>query len=99
MSLHSYPKSKGVHSIVPTKCKQVVYYAQDINHDDEDAILQLSRSLGNAWILRKGAVDIACDGSLIRKFDGHPASPRRCGGQGDILAGMLATFLFRSLSG
>eukprot|EP00092_Neocalanus_flemingeri_P012609 GFUD01013590.1.p1 GENE.GFUD01013590.1~~GFUD01013590.1.p1 ORF type:complete len:374 (+),score=61.88 GFUD01013590.1:240-1361(+) len=59
---------------------------------DVDTLEDLSRALGNLTIILKGAHDMISDG----KFTEHchaGGSPRRCGSQGDILSGMLATFL------
>ncbi len=43
-------------------------------------------------ILRKGAVDIICDGEMFILLC-EPASPRRCGGQGDVMAGMVGLWM------
>jgi len=58
---------------------------------------QLCDKLGNVTIVRKGKKDIICNGSgnseehfLIYDDEG---SPRRCGGQGDILSGAMGTFI------
>ncbi|KAJ1566378.1 hypothetical protein HK405_010072 [Cladochytrium tenue] len=57
-----------------------------------EAAAELSRRLGNVFIMQKGSEDVLTDGttSIACSF---PGSPRRCGGQGDILSGTLATFL------
>ncbi|KAJ1553033.1 hypothetical protein HK405_009176 [Cladochytrium tenue] len=57
-----------------------------------EAAAELSRRLGNVLIMQKGSDDVLTDGttSIACSF---PGSPRRCGGQGDILSGTLATFL------
>ncbi|KDO35375.1 YjeF [Saprolegnia parasitica CBS 223.65] len=53
---------------------------------------QLSQKLGHVAILRKGEVDMASDGvsTFTNTLDG---SPRRCGGQGDVVAGTVGAFL------
>jgi len=52
----------------------------------------LARVMGGVTICRKGWVDIISDGSPVAMYSGTRGSPRRCGGQGDILAGLVATF-------
>jgi len=47
---------------------------------------RLARKLGGVTILRKGAVDIISNGEHAA-FCTETGSPRRCGGQGDVLAG------------
>jgi len=52
----------------------------------------LAQTMGGVTVFRKGAVDIVCNGEkfiLISK----PCSLRRCGGQGDILAGVIGLWL------
>lgn len=51
----------------------------------------LSRKMGNVTIVQKGEDDIISDGdnALVCTAEG---SPRRCGGQGDLLSGVLGTF-------
>ena len=59
---------------------------------DAELVEELSRALGNLTVIYKGAHDMISNGKFTE--DCHAGgSPRRCGGQGDILAGMLATFL------
>ncbi|MQM09036.1 hypothetical protein Taro_041897 [Colocasia esculenta] len=60
------------------------------DHDAPEELLSLSRSIGGATILRKGKADLISDGknvSMVSIF----GSPRRCGGQGDILSGRLVS--------
>ncbi|XP_077984226.1 ATP-dependent (S)-NAD(P)H-hydrate dehydratase-like [Glandiceps talaboti] len=54
-------------------------------------VMILARSLGNVTIVRKGENDIIADGDNVLVCCGE-GSPRRCGGQGDILAGTMGTF-------
>ncbi|OQS04428.1 hypothetical protein THRCLA_03340 [Thraustotheca clavata] len=53
---------------------------------------QLSQSLGNVTVLQKGKQDSVSDGTttLTNTIEG---CPRRCGGQGDVLAGTVGSFL------
>ena len=62
-----------------------------------DIVEELSRALGHVTIIHKGEQDIISDGYCTE--DCHAGgSPRRCGGQGNILTGMVATFLHWSYS-
>lgn len=47
--------------------------------------------LGNVCIIQKGAIDQCSDGEQVIGNDEF-GSPRRCGGQGDVLAGCIGTF-------
>uniref|UniRef100_A0A183TXD1 ATP-dependent (S)-NAD(P)H-hydrate dehydratase n=1 Tax=Toxocara canis TaxID=6265 RepID=A0A183TXD1_TOXCA len=60
-----------------------------------EAAKQLAKHLG-CTVLQKGAVDIITDGTQLG-FGKTIGSPRRCGGQGDLLNGALAVFLFWAL--
>jgi len=76
-------------------------------HDHSAEVLELSRRLGGVGVLRKGTRDVmavaatdgapgppgAPAGALALVCVAEPSSPRRCGGQGDVLAGVLGTFL------
>jgi len=52
----------------------------------------LSRALNNVMILQKGLVDVITDGNdtFLVAVEG---AAKRCGGQGDVLAGTVGTFL------
>lgn len=52
----------------------------------------LSRALGNVTIMQKGAVDIVSNGHTSA-FCATKGSNRRCGGQGDVLAGTSGLFM------
>ncbi len=58
----------------------------------------LSIALGRVTILRKGAQDILTSGDAVFVLE-DPGSPRRCGGQGDLLAGCLGVALHWSQKG
>lgn len=65
---------------------------KNLSHDvTESDVQELSKSLGNITIVRKGIVDIISDGIHTVKCD-EIGSPRRCGGQGDLLSGSMGTF-------
>ena len=47
---------------------------------------ELARALGNVTIVHKGNTDIISNGKFTENC-GSGGCPRRCGGQGDLLAG------------
>lgn len=59
---------------------------------DASDLQALCWSLNNVTVLQKGKSDRASDGTVIITCD-EPGSYRRCGGQGDIAAGILAVFM------
>ncbi|CAL1532462.1 unnamed protein product [Lymnaea stagnalis] len=59
-------------------------------------VTELSRKLGHVTILQKGPHDIITDGENVLVCS-ETGSPRRCGGQGDLLSGSLGVFLFWAL--
>ncbi|KAI2806155.1 hypothetical protein BLOT_005166 [Blomia tropicalis] len=65
--------------------------SQPIGDDPKTAVEELARTLGHITILRKGSQDIISNGHHTFVGD-EIGSPRRCGGQGDILAGSIGTF-------
>jgi len=56
-----------------------------------DHVLALCQHLGNVTILLKHQYDIISDGLNILRSK-EVGSPRRCGGQGDVVAGACGTF-------
>ncbi|KAL3183657.1 hypothetical protein MRX96_033755 [Rhipicephalus microplus] len=64
--------------------------------DRMEAARQLARGLGNVTVLAKGAEDVVTDGrvSLTCREQG---SPRRCGGQGDIICWLKYRTAFSAL--
>lgn len=74
--------------------KRLVEKVLDCEVDDNDAsaqLLSLARRIGGVTILRKGKSDLISDGVTVNKVCNY-GSPRRCGGQGDILSGSVAVF-------
>ncbi|KAG8254155.1 ATP-dependent (S)-NAD(P)H-hydrate dehydratase-like [Homalodisca vitripennis] len=56
---------------------------------------KLSSAIGpRVTILIKGERDIIIRGKTVLNYETTKGSPRRCGGQGDILSGCLGTFAF-----
>lgn len=65
--------------------------ASNKTDDPKKIVEKLAQSLGNVTILRKGPEDIISNGHAT--FGCHEkGSLRRCGGQGDLLSGAVATF-------
>lgn len=63
------------------------------NNDQKSAVELLAKTLGHITILRKGPKDIISNGTYTY-ISNEPGSPRRCGGQGDILSGVISTFSY-----
>jgi len=59
---------------------------------DPSLVSEVAAMLGHVTIMHKGLRDVITDGRDTVEC-GAAGSPRRCGGQGDLLAGSLATFL------
>ncbi|KAI8055129.1 YjeF domain-containing protein [Syncephalis plumigaleata] len=63
-----------------------------VNSSPSAAAEQLSHQLGGVTIVQKGSTDIIAQGSIVLHCDVN-GSLKRCGGQGDILGGLIATFI------
>ena len=63
--------------------------------DEATVYASIARSLGGPTLVRKGAVDLICDGTAegLVLENAEPGCLKRCGGQGDVLAGTIATLL------
>ncbi|KAL9656178.1 hypothetical protein ABK040_007795 [Willaertia magna] len=59
---------------------------------EKEELIFVSKELGNVCIVRKGQVDLIAKGDNVISCELQNASPRRCGGQGDVLSGVLGTF-------
>jgi len=59
---------------------------------DPKLVEELAQGLGNLTVIHKGATDLISNGKYTEDC-ASGGSPRRCGGQGDLLSGSLATFL------
>lgn len=68
-----------------------VLHCEVHDQDASDELASLARSIGGVTILRKGKTDLISDGSTVNEVSIF-GSPRRCGGQGDILSGSVAVF-------
>ena len=76
-------------------------YTSRESPDDSKETMDLCKEIGkklggkiNVVLVRKGFRDIITDGKLSISVGINNPSPRRCGGQGDVLSGSLGTFLF-----
>ncbi|KAK3768078.1 hypothetical protein RRG08_009204 [Elysia crispata] len=56
-----------------------------------ESLKQLCCELGHVTIVHKGLHDIISDGDKVLTYS-NPGSPRRCGGQGDLLSGSMGLF-------
>ncbi|XVF38153.1 hypothetical protein REPUB_Repub20aG0075200 [Reevesia pubescens] len=75
--------------------KRLVQKVLDCDVNDQDAhgeLLSLCKGIGGVTILRKGKSDLISDGEIVQSVSIY-GSPRRCGGQGDILSGSVAVFI------
>lgn len=75
---------------------EAVFPGQEINVADHETLGPLlSKEIGpRVTVLIKGERDIIVRGDTIMNYETTKGSPRRCGGQGDILSGCLGTFAF-----
>eukprot|EP01119_Soliformovum_irregulare_P007368 TRINITY_DN19777_c0_g1_i1.p1 TRINITY_DN19777_c0_g1~~TRINITY_DN19777_c0_g1_i1.p1 ORF type:complete len:338 (-),score=81.31 TRINITY_DN19777_c0_g1_i1:237-1184(-) len=60
--------------------------------EDDNNLSELCQKLGGVTILRKGKHDQVSNGEMLLTTDSE-GSPRRCGGQGDVLTGASAALL------
>ncbi|XP_073412933.1 ATP-dependent (S)-NAD(P)H-hydrate dehydratase isoform X3 [Dendrobates tinctorius] len=60
--------------------------------DQHGSVLRLSQAMGNITIVQKGEWDLISDGDKVLVCN-HEGSSRRCGGQGDLLAGSLGVLV------
>uniref|UniRef100_A0A673UKE9 ATP-dependent (S)-NAD(P)H-hydrate dehydratase n=1 Tax=Suricata suricatta TaxID=37032 RepID=A0A673UKE9_SURSU len=64
--------------------------------DRREAVRRLSQALGNVTVVQKGEQDVLSDGQHVLEC-AHEGSGRRCGGQGDLLAGALGVLVHWAL--
>ncbi|XP_062182787.1 ATP-dependent (S)-NAD(P)H-hydrate dehydratase-like isoform X2 [Phragmites australis] len=64
----------------------------DVNEETaSEQLTALCQKIGGVTIMRKGKADLISDGKTVTQVSTF-GSPRRCGGQGDILSGSVAVF-------
>uniref|UniRef100_A0A6B2LAY6 ATP-dependent (S)-NAD(P)H-hydrate dehydratase n=1 Tax=Arcella intermedia TaxID=1963864 RepID=A0A6B2LAY6_9EUKA len=72
-------------------CTRVL--SRDVTNEDRNAtVMELAKKLGYVTIVSKGPTDIISDGNIVVECS-QESSPRRVGGQGDVLAGTIGTFV------
>ncbi|VAH94207.1 unnamed protein product [Triticum turgidum subsp. durum] len=74
--------------------KRLVQKVLNCEVNEENASEQLTalcQKIGGVTIMRKGKADVISDGKKVTQVSTF-GSPRRCGGQGDILSGSVAVF-------
>ncbi|KQJ88687.1 ATP-dependent (S)-NAD(P)H-hydrate dehydratase isoform X1 [Brachypodium distachyon] len=74
--------------------KRLVQKVLNCDVDEENASEQLTtlcQKIGGVTIMKKGKADVISDGKQVTQVSTF-GSPRRCGGQGDILSGSVALF-------
>ncbi|PIN22194.1 putative sugar kinase [Handroanthus impetiginosus] len=71
---------------------QKVLQCEVNDQDGTEQLLSLAKGIGGVTILRKGGSDFISNGETVSSV-GMFGSPRRCGGQGDILSGSVAVFI------
>ncbi|CAO2141501.1 unnamed protein product, partial [Urochloa humidicola] len=74
--------------------KRLVQKVLNCDVNEEIAAEQLTllcQKIGGVTIMRKGKADVISDGKTVTQVSTF-GSPRRCGGQGDILSGSVAVF-------
>ncbi|GAQ89591.1 hypothetical protein KFL_005400010 [Klebsormidium nitens] len=70
-------------------------FGPDYKHQQTDTgqqLRDLAARLGHVTVVQKGPADQVSDGDTVQAF-GEFGSPRRVGGQGDIMAGSIAIFM------
>ncbi|CAI0466299.1 unnamed protein product [Linum tenue] len=91
--VHGYPLAVLTPNV--NEYKRLVQTVLKCEVDDADAHGQLSslaKQIGGVTILRKGRSDLISDGDIVNSVS-ICGSPRRCGGQGDILSGSFLLVL------
>ncbi|KAJ1275390.1 hypothetical protein BS78_05G132100 [Paspalum vaginatum] len=74
--------------------KRLVQKVLNCDVEDETASDQLNtlcQKIGEVTIMQKGKADLISDGKTVTQVSTF-GSPRRCGGQGDVLSGSVAVF-------
>ncbi|GJN28136.1 hypothetical protein PR202_gb16221 [Eleusine coracana subsp. coracana] len=70
----------------------------DIDQETPEQLIALCQKIGGVTIMRKGKEDLICDGKTVTQVSTY-GSPRRCGGQGDILAGRVNPMTLGCIAG
>ncbi|GJN06788.1 hypothetical protein PR202_ga24549 [Eleusine coracana subsp. coracana] len=81
--------------------KRLVQKVLNCDIDQEtpsEQLIALCQKIGGVTIMRKGKEDLICDGKTVTQVSTY-GSPRRCGGQGDILAGRVNPMTLGCIAG
>ncbi|KAK6117241.1 hypothetical protein DH2020_049006 [Rehmannia glutinosa] len=71
---------------------QKVLQSEVNDQNGTQQLVSLAKGIGGVTILRKGGSDFISNGDAVGAVSAF-GSPRRCGGQGDILSGSVAVFI------
>jgi ATP-dependent NAD(P)H-hydrate dehydratase len=87
-------KDSDTHFNIKIEKDEIIYFEkayllQENNYFTKE--IKLAKKLNNKIILKKGEVDIITNGNVLLLV-GNEGSQKRCGGIGDILNGIIATF-------
>ena len=66
----------------------VLYYHKQISNETTCFASSLSNKLGDVTIIQKGMIDVIAKGETVTRVT-EEGSLRRCGGQGDVVAGVM----------
>jgi len=93
--LHGYPRAVVTPNAMEFSRLVKAVLHKDVSpcvSPDPRLVEDLAARMGNITVLHKGCPDIISNGKVTEECSAG-GSPRRCGGQGDVLSGSLATFL------
>eukprot|EP00245_Coleochaete_scutata_P014958 TRINITY_DN6484_c0_g1_i1.p1 TRINITY_DN6484_c0_g1~~TRINITY_DN6484_c0_g1_i1.p1 ORF type:complete len:343 (+),score=50.02 TRINITY_DN6484_c0_g1_i1:83-1111(+) len=93
--IHGYPLAILTPNVNEHKRLAARILGETTKPPDDDPSSQLrllAETLGGVTVVHKGASDRISDGSRVLEC-GVFGSPRRCGGQGDVVAGSIAVFM------
>jgi len=85
--IHGYRRA-----ILTPNVNEFMRLCEALNMDTGSSCPDLATAMGNVTILEKGVKDIISNGEFTLTCDEN-GSPRRCGGQGDVLSGCVAGWL------
>ncbi|KAL5013029.1 hypothetical protein ScPMuIL_011580 [Solemya velum] len=91
-TIKSYQKAILTPNVVEfSRLYEKMFGEQPLEDEPVVNVKTLCQALGNVTIVQKGYNDIISDGVHVLVCCGE-GSPRRCGGQGDLLSGSMGTF-------
>ncbi|KAM9320975.1 ATP-dependent (S)-NAD(P)H-hydrate dehydratase [Gastrophryne carolinensis] len=91
--IQGYPKAVLTPNFMEFTRLYEAMLSEPVNTSDQHgSVLRLSQAMGNITIVQKGESDLISDGTKVFVCN-QEGSNRRCGGQGDLLAGSLGVFV------